>query len=81
MIDNTTKSKYLGKPTQCPYCESINILKWNTHVRTLDSFCQVSYRQRIACGICKKEWIEVYELADIIEVEEENDYSTIMTWG
>jgi len=73
MIDNTTKSKYLGKPTQCPYCESINIL--------LDSFCQVSYRQRIACGICKKEWIEVYELADIIEVEEENDYSTIMTWG
>lgn len=60
-----------NKGKLCPYCgeESISTI----NIGELKIINPDRATQRMKCKSCKKEWIEIYPMFEIEEVEEENE--------
>lgn len=57
------QDKYLQNPTQCPYCQSSDILGGSIEIENGKA------SQRITCQACGKAWHGVYTLTGIVEGE------------
>lgn len=61
MLTEEQINKYLKDPNQCPYCSSEEISYTSSH--------NDDYRD-VHCYTCGKNWIEVFQLITIEEVDE-----------
>lgn len=56
-----TKENYLEKPNHCPFCTSWDIEAGSTDFTSFEYLCDVT------CLTCKKQWTDIYRLADVQE--------------
>jgi hypothetical protein len=56
------------KGLRCPYCGSVGHV---TAGRAIPDADVIQINQSMLCRMCKREWVDVYNLAGIIEVEQD----------
>ena len=64
-MDEVRKQRYIKHPYFCPYCDLKEGLQMDQRWADLDIISQV-----ITCAGCHRQWMEVYQLTDVEEMDD-----------